>query len=298
MPAIGQRLLVADDDLHIRELLEFYLRSLGFRVTLAADGAAALAAIERTAFDAAVIDLRMPGLDGIELVRRAAEVRPGLPFVLITGFASDRAVIDSMNAGVARFLRKPFDLEELRDAVTAALRSGEDPEAVRAGPLRVSAQQGWVEISAPSHREFIERLDNLFDQLVVHRVAPAEAGDLRIALTEIVTNAMEWGSRGDPAKPVRVSYCLFPGEIVIKVEDFGPGFRPEAVPDPQADPLASSEARSASGKRPGGFGLAIARRVMDRMIHNQTGNCVVMSKRLTGKSPDANAELLMLNAEC
>jgi len=276
----GRSILVADDDAHIRELLEVYLRGLGFRVATAADGCAALEVVGREELDAAVIDLRMPGLDGIELVRRAAEVRPRLPFVLITAFASDRVVFESMNAGVARFIRKPFDLDELRDAVTAALRAGEDRSASGSGRFRVSTQQGWVQVSAPSHREFLERLDNLFALLLAHRVAESDARDLRIALNEIVTNAMEWGNRGDPTKPVQASYCLFPGEIVIKVEDLGPGFRPEEVPDPLADPVGLFESREAVGKRPGGFGVSIARRVMDRLIYSQAGNCVVMSKRL------------------
>ncbi len=149
---------------------------------------------------------------------------------------------------------------------------------------------GWIELTAPSRQEyldriasFVEKIDEELDALAGARLDHETREEVKLALTEIASNAMEWGNRGDESRRVHVSYGLFPGELVLKVEDEGEGFDPAAVPDPTVSPAALQRRRLAGGKRMGGFGLLVARKVMDRVIHSERGNCVLLTKSLPGR---------------
>ena len=284
MSSEAKRILVADDEPEIRRLLEDFLAAKGFDVRTVADGAQALEAIDAEAFDVAIVDLAMPKIDGIEVIRQANQKRPEMSFVVITGYASDRAVVEAMNAGAMRFLPKPFKLEDVLTAVRSGLHVGKSADPVSDAAMAIEARRDWVEITAPSRGESRDRLEHLFELLSGQDIPSEEMRDIRIALGEVVSNSIEWGNKHDLTKPVRVSYCLFPTEIVFKIEDLGVGFQPEEVPDPLGSPdgpLEIAQEREDLGKRPGGFGLAIARSVMDQIIYNSVGNSVVMSKRFS-----------------
>ena len=124
-----RHLLVVDDDDRIRELLREYLARAGFRVTGASDAASAWRLIETFDFDLMVLDVMMPGEDGVSLARRlrARTDQPGrTPVLMLTarGEAGDR--IEGLTAGVDDYLAKPFEPQELLLRIEAILR--------RAGP--------------------------------------------------------------------------------------------------------------------------------------------------------------------
>ena len=144
---------------------------------------------------------------------------------------------------------------------------------------------GWVELTAPSREEHLDRIALLLEHLARTRLDKETCEDVKLAVTEIVSNAMEWGNRGDERRNVRVSYGLFAGELVLKIEDEGEGFDPADVPDPTGRPAAMVRERLASGKRVGGFGLLLARKLMDNMIYSERGNCVLLTKSLP-RRPD------------
>jgi serine/threonine-protein kinase RsbW len=141
---------------------------------------------------------------------------------------------------------------------------------------------GWVELTAPSREEYLDRIGVLLDRLAGTHLSKEARDDVRLAVTEIVSNAMEWGNQGDERRRVRVSYGLFDNEVVFKVEDEGEGFDPEDVPDATQSPLKAMRERQESGKRLGGYGIFVARKLMDRMMYNERGNVVILAKRLSG----------------
>jgi serine/threonine-protein kinase RsbW len=205
---------------------------------------------------------------------------PRTAVIMMTACPRAEAVIRCVNQGATRFLIKPFPVTELLRTIAGALndvrmdRVSDNGLTVQGGP------RNWVELSAPSRQEYLDRLENLLDALYDARISRSERDDLKIALGEIVANAMEWGNKRETARKTRVSYCLFPDEIVFKVEDEGEGFRPENVPDPSSDPIDNVMRRAQEGKRVGGFGMYIARKVMDRVMYSDKGNVVVLSKNL------------------
>jgi DNA-binding NtrC family response regulator len=114
MPAArGEAILVADDEPGIRESLAEVLRDAGYRVATAADGDAALAALEQQDFAVVVTDLRMPGADGLAVLRRAREISPQTVVLVMTAHASVESAVAALRAGAADYLLKPVLFDDL-----------------------------------------------------------------------------------------------------------------------------------------------------------------------------------------
>ncbi|HOC43881.1 MAG TPA: sigma-54 dependent transcriptional regulator [Thermoanaerobaculales bacterium] len=114
------RILVAEDDAEMLELLARVLREEGYRVLTAGDGHQALARIEEGDFDLVLSDVRMPGPDGMEVLRRAMASRLHQPVILMTAFGSISSAVEAMRAGAFHYLTKPFSLDELLEIVNGA----------------------------------------------------------------------------------------------------------------------------------------------------------------------------------
>ncbi len=123
-PAAGEHVLLVEDEAATGRLVRVMLERAGYRVTVAAGGARALEIIERDdePIDLLLSDVVMPGMDGVELVRRARERRPGLPALLTSGYPADYLAGSAGLAPPADLLQKPFSAHELVRRVAAALR--------------------------------------------------------------------------------------------------------------------------------------------------------------------------------
>src|SRR5919106_5508033 len=115
------RVLVVDDERSMRELLSITLRQAGYDVTLAEGGAAAIARLEREAFDLIITDLRMQETDGMAVLRAARERAPGTVVVVVTAYASTETAVEAMRLGAYDYLTKPFKLDEIRVTLANAL---------------------------------------------------------------------------------------------------------------------------------------------------------------------------------
>lgn len=278
-------ILVVDDDASMREFLDKTLTKTGYLVHTASDGEEAIEALSRNDCDVMLLDIRLPGMSGGEVLQRARQEWPSVAVIIITAFPSEEAVIDCMSRGAVRFLTKPFKIDEVLRALAGALHDRRKASADGEGLTIEGGLRDWVELTAPSRQEYLERLENFVDALYDTRLSPSDKEDLKIAVSEIASNAMEWGNKRDVNRRIKMSYCLFPDEIVFKVEDEGEGFEPEVVPEPGTDPVPHLLDRLQQGKRVGGYGLYIARKVMDKVIHSEKGNVVILSKSLAGAPP-------------
>src|SRR5829696_597757 len=115
-------LLLVDDDPPIRRMLERTLAAEGYVVEAAADGGAALAAVERNVPDAIVLDVTMPGLDGLAVTRRLRGKGLRVPILLLTARDAIHERVAGLDAGADDYLVKPFDADELSARVRALLR--------------------------------------------------------------------------------------------------------------------------------------------------------------------------------
>ena len=115
-------LLLVDDDAPIRRMLERTLTAEGYDVEAAADGGAALAAVERNVPDAIVLDVTMPGMDGLAVTRRLRAKGLRVPILLLTARDAVHERVAGLDAGADDYLVKPFDVDELTARVRAMLR--------------------------------------------------------------------------------------------------------------------------------------------------------------------------------
>ncbi len=115
--------LVIDDDVDVRDYLTEFLTTEGFRVTTAADGEAALAALTEGPRRPALVllDLRMPGLDGFEVLRRYRMNDQQTPVIALSALGEAETVVRAMKLGASDYLAKPFDVDQLRDALARVL---------------------------------------------------------------------------------------------------------------------------------------------------------------------------------
>jgi len=295
-------------------MLELALQRKGFEVTCAANGEEALALLRERAFDILLSDIHMPDIDGIDLCRHAREVRPLIGLVLMTGFQTEESVLRAFRGGAAAYLRKPLELpilfrtlgqvaDALREppseagtvhidgavdlqlgaASEAAALIFKSPELVDTGI--VFEADGWVSFEAPSHRAFVRRFANLSELLLTRGVDADTLEELRVAILELGSNAVEWGHESDTRRPIRLSARILSGTIAIVVEDSGAGFHLDKVPDPTKDVREFQRSRAALGKRPGGYGIALVRAITDHLVYNERGNVVAMIKRLSPHPP-------------
>src|SRR5215510_2447348 len=117
-----QRVLVIDDEAHIRRMMRLALEAAGYEVGEAADGLQGLEMCGAgTVWDIVLLDQKMPGIDGIETLRRLRERAPTARVIMVTAFASIELAVEAMKLGATDFVRKPMTPEILRNTVALAL---------------------------------------------------------------------------------------------------------------------------------------------------------------------------------
>jgi len=129
---MNKRILIIDDEEHIRRMMRLTLEAAGHDVGEAHDGHEGLRLYgDGSAWEGVVLDQRMPGMDGLETLRRIKESNPRARVVMATAYASIELAVDAMKLGASDFVRKPMTPETLRNAVSAALtKERQEPTAV------------------------------------------------------------------------------------------------------------------------------------------------------------------------
>jgi two-component system response regulator AtoC len=124
---MSDRVLIVDDDESLRESLELVLAAEGFEVVTAGDGSEALGRIEASSFDVVLCDVRMPGMDGIELLPQLVRRVPGSTVIMMSAFGTDELALEAMNRGAYDYLTKPFRAAE----VVLTIRKARERERLR-----------------------------------------------------------------------------------------------------------------------------------------------------------------------
>jgi two-component system response regulator HydG len=211
------RVVVADDEASARSGLATLLREEGFEVVLAEDGNVALARVEESAPDVLLTDLRMPGMDGIELLKKAREIDPDLIVVLMTAFADVETAVRAMQEGAEHYLTKPLQIDELVLVLRRALErrtikhEATELRARLKDRLRFDAIIG----SSPAMQEVFN---------VIEQVAPSKASVLITGESgtgkELVAQAIHENSPRASAPFVKL-HCAALAETILESELFG-----------------------------------------------------------------------------
>jgi CheY-like chemotaxis protein len=274
------RILVVDDDRSSRELIRLQLRSAGHGVETASDGMAALDRVRRRRFDVVLLDVWMPGMDGLELLGRLRDEPSRPKVVVMTADDTPDTLLRAMRQQAYRYVTKPIEPKELLTLVTEVLAAGPDVRPIEV----VSARPDWVELLVPCDREAAERIQEVMARLEAHLPEDVRTS-VGQAFRELLMNAIEWGGRLDPTQTVRIAYLRARRMVLYRIADPGKGFSFDslthaAVSNDPDKPIEHVLAREKKGLRPGGFGLLLARQMVDELLYNEAHNEVVFVKYL------------------
>jgi excisionase family DNA binding protein len=120
-PAGRPRILVVDDEAAIRDLLSKTLALAEYDVDVAADGRSAVDRLRILPYDLLITDLKMPGVDGLTVIREARRLKADIPIIIITGFPTEASAIEAVNLGVTGYLTKPFRIPRVLSVAAKAL---------------------------------------------------------------------------------------------------------------------------------------------------------------------------------
>ncbi len=153
MPEPDAIVLVVDDDVSVREALEGLIRSAGLRVETFASAQEFLARERPDLPSCLVLDIRMPGLSGLDLQKQMAEANLEIPIIFITGHGNVPAAVQAMKAGALEFLTKPFTDRDLLEAIQQAIKRD---RAARRQQAEMKELRGRYESLTPREREVME----------------------------------------------------------------------------------------------------------------------------------------------
>lgn len=213
-----KQILVVDDEPNLRRVLSAQLARDGYEVLAAEDGEQGLAMLADHHIDLVITDLKMPKVDGMELLRRALELEPELPIVMITAHGTVDNAVEALKTGAFDYITKPFDQAEVRTIVAKALRTRDlsQAHATRApltppgadAPPRTGARHGIIGQSS-AIRELCDVLDKVADAPTTVLIT-GESGTGK----ELVARALfEASSRRE--KPfIKVNCAAIPRDLV------------------------------------------------------------------------------------
>jgi CheY-like chemotaxis protein len=274
-----RRILVVDDDRALRRALAGLLSQAGHAVETAGDGAAALARLAHEAFDIVLLDIGLPDMSGLDVLARTAALAAPPRAIVMTADDTPETLLQAVRRQAYRYLRKPFAPRAMVELVNDAVAGGGS-----ASIEVVSATPGWLEIVAPCELETVDRIQSFVMHLEAD-LPEAVRESVAQAFRELLMNAIEWGGRLDPDRKVRIACVRAKRLLLYRIQDPGEGFdlerlRHAAISNPADDPVRHLAIREEQGLRPGGFGLAMTRSLVDELIYNEARNEVVFIKYL------------------
>jgi CheY-like chemotaxis protein/anti-sigma regulatory factor (Ser/Thr protein kinase) len=275
---MGAHLLIVDDDPDIHELLLSALKDTGCRADSVFTGEEALTRLQAGAYDLVLSDVMMPGIDGLELLRRIHDQCPSTPVVVMTARNTSETLIRSLREKAYAYLSKPFTAESVVEVVTHALENPVAQDDIEV----LSARPGWITLRLRCKTQTADRLVRFLREIQLN-LPPEEENDIVFAFRELLMNAIEHGGKLDPEKKVEVAYIRLSNVILYHVRDPGQGFSFEnlshaAVANVPGDPAGHVAVRRAAGLRPGGFGILLTRNIADEVVYNEKGNEVLLVK--------------------
>ena len=214
--ARGQ-IIVVDDDEGNRRSTEMALRKDGYAVASFAAGAEGLAHLGEQGADLLITDLRMPGMDGLTVLRQAKQIDPGIAVLMITGFGSVESAVDAMKQGADDYLQKPVNLVELRKRVAAAVEKRRLSQEVVRLKARLEEKFSFGQIVGAS-----KGMQHVLHQLTL--VAPTRSSVLIVGESgtgkELIANALHQHSPRKEARFLPINCAAIPADI-LESELFG-----------------------------------------------------------------------------
>jgi anti-sigma regulatory factor (Ser/Thr protein kinase) len=270
---------VVDTDPQVDAVLKLELTPLCWTIQHAPDNITALALAEAKPYDLILTSEKTSGKEDVELLRKLRRVRPHTRLIILTDETTPADVIASMRERAFSYFSKPFSFESLGQMIRLAAEGPCWDDGIEV----LAATPGWIRLVARCELTTAERLVQFIDEIA--DLPDAERNDVGTAFREMLLNAMEHGGHFDPNEYVEIAYLRARHMVICRIKDPGKGFsldevRHSALTNPAGGPLDHVLAREAQGLRAGGFGVLMARNLVDELIYGEKGNDVLLIKYL------------------
>ncbi len=273
------RILAVDDDRTTRHLLTKVLEGAGFSVDTAKDGEEALGKLRKGPFDLVLLDVWMPGMNGLDVLARIRSELPGPKVVIMTSDNTPETLLAALRHQAYLYVSKPVEPRKLLEVVKDSL------SAAPASPIEVlSARPNWVELLVPCDLQTAQRIEGFMAHLDADLTDEVRKAIGQV-FHEMLSNAVEWGGKLDPSRKVRVAYLRAKRMILYRIADPGTGFHFAEIPHAAVgcapdEVFEHMEIREEKGLRTGGFGILLSQSLIDELLYNEVQNEVVFVKYL------------------
>lgn len=275
----NHHVLIVRSGPEIDQLLISLLQQEKWEIQFAANNAEALQLAKESPFDLILTGGCTTGKEDIELLRRLRRARPHTRLIILTEEFVPGDVLAAIRERAFSYFSRPFSTERLEEMIRIAMSQPFWDDGIEV----LSGTPNWVRLCVRCDLATANRLLQFYRE--ASDLPDAETEEVATAFREILMNAMEHGGNFDPSQHVEVSYVRTRRMVLCRVKDPGQGFSLEelehsAIANPEEDPFKHMETREAQGKRPGGFGILMATKLVDDLIYNEKGNEVLLVKYL------------------
>ena len=248
-----------------------------WKIECAEDNGEALSLVEKTAFDLVITDQASSASDDVELLRKVRLVRPHARLIIVANKSTSADVIAAMRAQAFSYFTKPLTARALEEVLELAMESPGWDEAIEV----LSGTDSWIRLSVRCDVPTANRLHQFVGEFLL-LPAPDEE-KVATACREMLLNAMEHGGKFDPERRIEIGYLRARYVVLIRIKDPGEGFSMKenldtAANNPPDDPMRHLKHREAQGMRPGGYGILLAKNLVDEMFYGEKGNEVLLIK--------------------
>jgi anti-sigma regulatory factor (Ser/Thr protein kinase)/ActR/RegA family two-component response regulator len=278
--------LVVGADGSVRATVQDALPNWGIQQV--ATNSVALEFLRQRSYDLVLTGDETAGKEDVELLRQIRTVRPHTRLIILTRQGTPADVIAAMRDRAFSYFSQPYSMTDFRQMLLLAVTGPVWDEGIEI----VTATPELIRLIARCDLRTADRLMQF-----IHEVADLPAAEKKavgIAFREVLMNAIEHGAHFDPSQHVEVAYIRTKRAVACRVKDPGHGFsldelRQSAVGNPMDEPLRHLDVRKKEGLRPGGFGILLAKHVIDELIYGESGNEVILIKYLDSDRKTAEA---------
>ena len=248
-----------------------------WKLECARDNEEALAQVEKSAFDLVITDQGSAGPENADLLGKIRLVRPHTRLIIVTDRSTPADVIAAIRARAFSYFTKPLSTQALDEMLQLAMES----PAWEDGIEMLSGTDAWIRLSVRCDVSSANRLHQFVHEFL--DLPEVDQDKVATACREMLLNAMEHGAKFDPGRRIEFSYLRARHVVLIRIKDPGEGFSLKenldtAANNPQDDPLRHLKHREALGIRPGGFGILLAKNLVDELFYGEKGNDVLLLK--------------------
>lgn len=268
--------LIVDDERETNDLLAQLVQAKGFAPIQLYQGNGAVETVNRNRPDVVLLDVMLPDIDGFSICEELKRNRETnlTPVIMVTALNGVAHHTRGVRVGANGYVTKPFHMDRLFQTIDDALAWRREHEQ--------KGVTGEITFDIRSELHYLQQLNDMLADLYAHTpLTEKQIKDLRQAVHEMGSNAIEWGNKKNADLSLIITYRISHDRVALIIRDQGPGFDPGNLPHAatEDDPIGHLDVRLEQEIREGGFGIMLARGMVDEFRYNEKGNEVTLVKR-------------------